>query len=122
MQHKIIFRYLVLMAVIINMAAILFHERARRRELEAGIVKIRQVQQTHRDTPQHNDPASSLRISISTNGHHARFLDGIDIIKENPGIDIFSFLTYGNVQMLPSAAPGIACNPDNITRQNVLPL
>lgn len=26
------------------------------------------------------------------------------------------------MQMFPSAAPGIACNPDNITRQNVLPL
>ena len=43
MQHKILFGYLVLMAVIISMAAILFHERARLRELEADIVEIRQV-------------------------------------------------------------------------------
>ena len=41
-------------------------------------------------------------------------------IKENPGIDIFSFLTYGNVQMLPSAAPCVTGDSNNITRQNVL--
>ena len=43
LQAKILFGYLVLMAVIISMAAILFHERARLRELEADIVEIRQV-------------------------------------------------------------------------------
>lgn len=41
LQAKILFGYLVLMAVIISMAAILFHERARLRELEADIVEIR---------------------------------------------------------------------------------
>lgn len=43
LQAKILFGYLVLMAVIISMAAILFHERTRLRELEANIVEIRQV-------------------------------------------------------------------------------
>lgn len=43
LQAKILFGYLVLMAVIIGMAAILLHERARLRELETGIVEIRQV-------------------------------------------------------------------------------
>ena len=43
LHHEILFGYLVLMAVIISMAAILFHERARLRELETGIVEIRQV-------------------------------------------------------------------------------
>ncbi len=35
LQAKILFGYLVLMAVIISMAAILFHERARFRDLYA---------------------------------------------------------------------------------------
>ena len=35
------------MAVIISIAAILFRERARLRELETGIMEIRQVRQTH---------------------------------------------------------------------------
>lgn len=43
LQAKILLGYLVLMAVIISMAAILFHERTRLRELEDGIVEIRQV-------------------------------------------------------------------------------
>lgn len=43
LQAKILFGYTMLMAVIISMAAILFHERARLRELESGIVEIRQV-------------------------------------------------------------------------------
>ena len=43
LQVKIFSGYLMLMAVIGSMAAILFHERARLRELEAGIVEIRQV-------------------------------------------------------------------------------
>lgn len=43
LQAKIISGYLVLMAVIVSMAAILFHERARLREVETGIVEIKQV-------------------------------------------------------------------------------
>ena len=43
LQTKILFGYTMLMAVIISMAAILFRERARLRELETGIVEIRQV-------------------------------------------------------------------------------
>lgn len=43
LQAKILFGYMMLMAVIISMAAILFRERARLRELENGIVEIRQV-------------------------------------------------------------------------------
>ena len=43
LQHKILFGYIVLMAVITSMVAILLHERKRLREIEAETVKIRSV-------------------------------------------------------------------------------
>ena len=43
MRYKIIFGYMVLVAVIASMAAILVHERKRVRDIEAESVEIRQV-------------------------------------------------------------------------------
>lgn len=43
LQHKILFGYIVLMAVITSMVAILLHERKRLCEIEAETVKIRSV-------------------------------------------------------------------------------
>ena len=43
LQHKILFGYVVLVAVIGSMAATLLHERKRLREIEAETVKIRSV-------------------------------------------------------------------------------
>ena len=43
LQHKIIFGYVILMAVIGSMAAILVHERERVHEIEAESAEIRQV-------------------------------------------------------------------------------
>ena len=43
LQHKILFGYLVLVAVIGSMAAILLHERDRRKEIEAESTEIRHV-------------------------------------------------------------------------------
>jgi len=43
LRYKILLGYFVLMAVIISMAAILFHERSRMSEIEAEVAEIRQV-------------------------------------------------------------------------------
>ena len=43
LQAKILFGYMMLMAVIISMAAILFHEHARLRKIEADTYEIRQA-------------------------------------------------------------------------------
>ena len=43
LQFKILAGYVIMMAVIGNMAAILVHERKRIREIEAGTETIRQV-------------------------------------------------------------------------------
>lgn len=43
LQHKILLGYIILVAVIGSMAAILFHEYARLREIEAEVSEIRQV-------------------------------------------------------------------------------
>ena len=63
LQAKILFGYMMLMAVIISMAAILFHEHARLRKIEADTYEIRQarrdISEIHRYSP-HWARASSL--------------------------------------------------------------
>ena len=55
LQAKILFGYMMLMAVIISMAAILFHEHARLRKIEADTYEIRQARRDISvDTPQHH--------------------------------------------------------------------
>ena len=58
LQAKILFGYMMLMAVIISMAAILFHEHARLRKIEADTYEIRYTA-TSRYSP-HWARASSL--------------------------------------------------------------
>lgn len=43
LTYKICFGYIILMAVICSMAAILVHERQRMREIEAETVKIQEI-------------------------------------------------------------------------------
>ena len=69
LQAKILFGYMMLIAVIISMAAILFHEHARLRKIEADTYEIRQarrdISEIHRNIDRKSTRLNSSHPSRS---------------------------------------------------------
>lgn len=63
-RYKILSGYFVLMAVIIGMAAILFHERSRMSEIESEVAEIRQVRRNINTAHRHITLLATLGESV----------------------------------------------------------